>query len=450
MEKTSRILAVDGSELSRTIISRILRNAIEGIEVITCATAEEALQLLSRQKFDLITTALVLPDMDGLDLSRRIRRSDNHRYTPVIVVSGDADSRLLREGFAAGVTDYFDKSQGYEALVEFIRDFMQRHCGLVGRILYVEDSRTAAAVNRQIMEKHGLQVTHTTTAEQALGLLENCKHEKRVSQEFDIVITDFFLKGKMTGGDLLHAIRTRLHMSQQEMPVLMITANNSDAAQIEAFHAGANDFVTKPIVEEIFMARIRSLLLIKQQYNALRNQAEEMCRLAVTDSLTGVRSKRYLLDHGEKFISDPRRQPAWAMLMDIDRFKQINDNLGHITGDHVLAALGSLLKRFFQNDAMVVRFGGEEFAVLLQNYSLEQVSAMAEALRVQVEHLHPANIDITISIGIASTGDGPGMDLTRLLVAADQALYVAKRSGRNRVCVYTNAGVVPVPATGQA
>lgn len=448
MDKTTRIMAVDSSELSRTLISRILRNEMADVEVVACATAEEALDQLSRQRFDLITTALALPDMDGLDFSRRVRKTATHRYTPVIVVSGDADSRLLREGFAAGVTDYFDKSQGYEALVEFIKEFTQRHCGMVGRVLYVEDSRTAAAISRQIMEKHGLQVIHTVTAEEALALLGQDEREKRPAQEFDIVITDFFLKGSMTGGDLLHAIRTRLHLSHQEMPVLMITANNTDAAQIEAFHAGANDFVCKPLVEEIFMARIRSLLLIKQQFNALRNQAEEMRRLAVTDSLTGVRTKRYLLEQGEKFLAEPRNRPVWTLLMDIDRFKQINDSLGHITGDHVLAALGGLLKQFFHKDTMVVRFGGEEFAVLLSCGSVREMCEVAEALRAKVEQLRPAGVDVTISIGMACSADHPNSDLTKLLVLADQALYDAKRGGRNRVCLYSSTGVLPALCEG--
>ena len=106
----------------------------------------------------------MLPDMDGLDLTRSIRRSVTHHYTPIVVVSGDADNRLLREGFEAGVTDYFDKSLGYQSFVDFVKSFCRRNSGLVGRILYVEDSRTAATITTNIMEKHGLMITHTTSA----------------------------------------------------------------------------------------------------------------------------------------------------------------------------------------------------------------------------------------------------------------------------------------------
>ncbi|NIP72358.1 MAG: diguanylate cyclase [Gammaproteobacteria bacterium] len=441
------IMVVDGSEVSRTIISRILHAEMDDTRITTSGTGEEALARLKTGRFDLITTALMLPDMDGLDLALAIRQSETHHYTPIIVVSGDADTRLLREGFNAGVTDYFDKSLGYQAFLEFIKDFTRRNSGLVGRILYVEDSRTAAMVTCHIMEKHGLKVTHTSSAEQALELLEQTGPDSGKEDEaFDIVITDFYLSGKLTGGDLLHAIRTRLHYSQQEMPVLVVTVADNDERQAEVFHAGANDFVTKPIIEEILIARIRSLLLIKQQFNGLKRQAEEMRRIAATDSLTGVRSRRYMLDHGEALVAGEENQPACAMLMDIDHLKQINDNMGHVTGDHVLAALGELLNQSFGESSMVVRFGGEEFAVILPRCDVREAGARAEALRRKVEGLRPADVPVTLSIGMACTVDHPDMGLNRLFGLADKALYAAKEAGRNRVCVHTGSGVDHGPA----
>lgn len=442
------IMVVDGSEVSRTIISRILHAEMDNTQITTCGSGEQALARLKTGRFDLITTALMLPDMDGLDLARAIRQSETHHYTPIIVVSGDADTRLLREGFNAGVTDYFDKSLGYQAFLEFIKTFTRRNSGLVGRILYVEDSRTAAMVACHIMEKHGLKVTHTSSAEQALELLEQTgPGSGKEDEAFDIVITDFYLKGKLTGGDLLHAIRTRLHYSQQEMPVLVVTVADNDERQAEVFHAGANDFVTKPIIEEILIARIRSLLLIKQQFNALKHQAEEMHRIAATDSLTGVRSRRYMLDHGEALVSGEENHPVCAMLMDIDHFKQINDNMGHVTGDHVLAALGELLNQSFGDSSMVVRFGGEEFAVILPRCDAREAESRAEALRRKVEGLRPANVPVTLSIGIACTLDHPDTGLNRLLGLADKALYAAKEAGRNRVRVHTRSGVEHGPAS---
>ena len=434
--RLTRILVVDGSEVARTLIARVVDEEMPHTRITHCGTGREALDHMQGERFDLITTALMLPDMDGLDLSRRVRTDRVHRYTPVIVVSGDADERLLREGFAAGVTDYFDKSLGYRAFAGFLKDFTRRNSGLVGRVLYVEDSPTVAAQTTRLMERHGLQVIPVASAEQALELLQSAMADNPGSGgSMDIVVTDFFLKGRLTGGDLLHAIRAKLRLSQQEMPVLVITSvEPGDARQAEVFHAGANDFVSKPIIEEVLLARIRSLLLIKQQFNALKSQTEEMHQLAITDSLTGVRNKRYLLDHGEQFLADRRNQPISAMLIDIDHFKKLNDSYGHITGDRILEALGGLLLAQLREDTLVVRFGGEEFAILLPRCTLLEAENRAESLRAQVEAMRPAGHAITISIGLASTSTRPDLDLTQLLTQADRALYAAKARGRNQVC----------------
>ena len=436
-EKITRILIVDGSTVSRQILARILQSEIAQVEVDNCKTGKEAIQKLQENRYDLVTTALLLPDMDGLELSRNIRSSNTHKYTPVIVVSGDADERLLQEGFKAGVTDYFDKSNGYKAFGDFIKSFIQRNSSLVGHVLFIEDSKTAAAVICKILEKHGLKVTHTDSAEQAMNLLEKQYSDKHTVEPFDLVITDFYLKGDLTGGDLLYAIRTRFHYSQQELPVLVITGNDDQKTQVEVFHAGGNDFVTKPILEEVIMARIRLLLLIRHQFEALKQQAENMRWIATTDSLTGARSKRYLVDNGEEYIQNTANQTVWAMLIDIDLFKNINDTLGHITGDHVLAELGAKLNQSFPSD-MVVRFGGEEFSVLMKNLSPAEAMKKAETLRRDVEKLKPADVELTISIGLASMQDHPESNLTQILALADKALYHSKENGRNRVsCHYS-------------
>ena len=439
-EKTTRILIVDGSTVSREILSRILQSEITQVKVDNCKTGADAVQKLDKNHYDLITTALMLPDMDGLALCRNIRNSHTHKHTPVIVVSGDADERLLQEGFKAGVTDYFDKSNGYKAFGDFIKSFIQRNSSLVGHVLFIEDSKTAAAVICDILERHGLKVTHADSAEFALELLEKQHYDENTEDPIDLVITDFYLQGDLTGGDLLYAIRTRFHYSQQELPVLVITGNDDQKTQIEVFHAGGNDFVTKPILEEVIIARIRLLLLIRHQFEALKQQAESIRWIAATDSLTGVRSKRYLVDNGEEFIQNTANQPVWAVIIDLDDFKDINNSLGHITGDHILAELGSKLNQSFPED-MVVRFGGEEFSILMKNQSLKEALQKTEKLRKEIEKLKPANVELTVSIGLASMQDHPDSSLTKILALADKALFQSKDTGRNRVSINTPEGI---------
>ena len=438
----TNILIIDSSNVTRELLSRAIQEKIPNAQVITCGDGNAALELAGTQTFDLVTTALMLPDMDGLKLCRMLRQSKPYRYTPVIVVSGDANARLLREGFEAGVTDYFDKSSGYKAFGEFIVSFTQRNSGLSGRILFVEDSATAARFTMKLLQRYNLEVIHTVSAEEALQVLQEQYDKTERRLPIDLVITDFHLIGDMTGGDLVHAIRARFHFTEQELPVLVLTGSDDHNTQTGVFRAGANDFVMKPIVEEVMLARIRALLLIKHQFDQLKAQTETMRWIAATDSLTGVRSKRYLLDNGDAFIQSKKRQPVWGILIDIDHFKKINDTHGHILGDHVLSELGDKLNESF-DDCMVVRFGGEEFCVMMPNIESQQAMQRIEKLRSEVEQMQPAGIDVTVSIGLVCTADYPGEDLSSFLGLADKALYTAKETGRNRVFVNTKQGILP-------
>jgi len=132
--------------------------------------------------------------------------------------------------------------------------------------------------------------------------------------------------------------------------------------------------------------------------------------------------------------------PSWAILIDIDFFKKINDTLGHITGDHVLAELGAKLNKTFPKD-MVVRFGGEEFSILMINKTQAEALKKVETLRKDIEKLNPADVELTISIGLASMKDHPESDLTQILAMADKALYHSKETGRNRVSINLPEGI---------
>ncbi len=439
------VLVVDGSTVSRELLTRVISEELKGARVTACGSGHEALERLAAEHFDLITTALVLPDMDGLYLCRHIRSSEHHYLTPIIVTSGDADGRLLREGFTAGVTDYFEKSHGYQAFGPFLRRFLERHAGLSGRVLYVEDSHTVAALTRKILERHNLRVEHVMSAEEGLQVVRS---EPRGA--FDLVITDMALKGELSGGDLLHVLRTQLRYSQEELPVLVLTGDEGVQTQLEVFRAGANDFVSKPLVEEVLMARVRLLLTVKHQFDTLRHQAQAMQRMAVTDSLTGVYNRHYLVNEGTRFAVDKHNQPLWVMIVDLDHFKQINDNHGHLTGDIVLTAMGRLLSERFP-DGLPVRFGGEEFAVLVPRCSRAQAGDRAEDLRAAVAALHPGGVPISVSIGMACAEQHPEADLNALIALADKALYAAKAAGRNRVYISDGRSqVMPLKQTASA
>ena len=434
MEKNLKILVIDGSRVSRKVISKILMTEMsaKSMDITAVGSAAEALDVLGRQKFDLITCSILLPDMYGIELCKAIRRTGAHRFTPFIAVTAEPHARLMKDGFSAGVTDYYDKTQGFNDFVRFIRAFAERNAGLVGKVLYLEDNYIEAKITTAIMEHHGLEVVRAVSAERALQIVDG---------SFDLIVADFYLQEAMSGGDFLHNIRCGLRYSREELPVLVVTGEEDRNMQAEIFHAGGNDFVTKPIMEEILISRIRSLLLIKQQFTQLRRQSEELRRLTLTDSLTGVYNKRFLLDHAQTLLSARDNFPVWVVVIDLDHFKSINDGRGHLVGDRVLEATGRLLSANLHATDVAVRIGGEEFVLLLARRSQAECAAELEQLRAALEELTPAGIRVTASFGAASNGDRPDALLDDILMRADEAMYRAKASGRNRVVFADAPGV---------
>jgi diguanylate cyclase (GGDEF)-like protein len=433
-DKTYRIMIIDRSEMVQSIITHILKHEIKKITIVTCNSAEQAMRHLEKEKFDIITTSVLLPGLDGLALCRKIRQSKKQHLTPVIVVSSDADCLIQHEGFSAGVTDYFNKSLGYRRLIEFIKDILQRHSGQVGRILYVEDNLTTAQATRTILEKQGMHITHVSTGEQALELLKTSRpYENEINKKFDIVLTDFFLEGEMTGGDLLYMIRTQLHYSLQEMPVLVMTIDDSIERQVELFQAGANDFITKPVLEEGLIARIKSLLLIKHQYILLKRYYRTIYKLQTSDSLTGTYNKQFLLEKGKVFLS--QYQNICLIMLDIDHLEEINKKHGKLKGDHILHLIGNYLIKLFPKEVIIARVAGKTFSILIPKYSIEQGKELAEQLRIQIMEYNPDGLTITISIGLSFSKGIAKTTITSLLSDADSALRAAQQEGYNRICL---------------
>jgi CheY-like chemotaxis protein len=204
---------------------------------------------------DLITTALRLPDMDGMELARFVREHAPQAFIPIIVVSGDVNERLLERSFTDDVTDYFDKSMGFASLAEFIRGYVHPQDVVGGEVLYVEDSKVVAVATRRMLEKHGLKVTHVVSVEDALALLDGYVAEGRVPGP-DILLTDVYLKGGLTGHDLLEQVRGRFAYARAQLPVLVMTGDDNPANQSALLRAGANDLVQKPIEERLLVTKL--------------------------------------------------------------------------------------------------------------------------------------------------------------------------------------------------
>ncbi len=250
-----RIMVVDGSKVVRRMIEQLLVKDVPGVTVLSCENGADAKEALQSGVVDLVTMALRLPDMDGLELAHFVREHAPQAYIPIIVVSGDVNERLVQRSFSDDVTDYFDKSLGFAALSAFIRGYVTNEASSGGDVLYIEDSKVVAMATRRMLEKHGLVVTHVISVEDALAHLDTAKAQGRIPGP-DVVLTDVYLKGGMTGKDLLEKVRGEYGYGKAQLPILVMTGDDNPANQSALLRAGANDLVEKPIEERLLVTKL--------------------------------------------------------------------------------------------------------------------------------------------------------------------------------------------------
>lgn len=251
-----RIVVVDNSKVTRKLIEGLIRKELPEAIILSCDSGEDALKQCDTGIVDLVTTSLSLSDMDGLKLSRRIRESSPQRYIPIIVVSGEVHDRLYRRDISDDVTDYFDKSHGFKALGAFVRGYLRPDTSVSGNVLYVEDSKVVALATRRMMENAGLAVSHVVTVEEAIELLEKAI-ETNGRPDCDIVLTDVYLKGGLTGKELMEEVRDKMNLNRKQLPILVMTGDDNRNNQIALLKAGANDLVEKPIDERLLINKLR-------------------------------------------------------------------------------------------------------------------------------------------------------------------------------------------------
>ncbi|MGH8038663.1 MAG: response regulator [Stenotrophomonas sp.] len=255
VDDAPRVMVVDGSKLVRRLIADVLQRELPAVQVVGCASIEEARMALEAGPVNLVTTSLTLSDGDGLALARLVRETAGQAYVPVIVVSGDAQQHLEQRRFTDYVTDYFDKALGHEALATFIRGYVQPETIPGATILYVEDSRVVAEATKRMLERQSLNVLHVMTAEEAFALL-TAESLGRSSHRIDLVLTDVTLKGELSGRDVVERVRVDFGYGKRRLPVLVMTGDGNPLNQSGLLQAGANDLVQKPIEERLLVTKV--------------------------------------------------------------------------------------------------------------------------------------------------------------------------------------------------
>jgi len=296
-------------------------------------------------------------------------------------------------------------------------------------ILIAEDE----AVSRKVMVKHltkaGYDVTAVENGRQALDAFEE--------KFYPFILTDWIMP-EMDGLELCRAIREKRDRGYVYLILLTHKAAKDDI--IVGLEAGADDYLTKPVYFVELTARINNGMRVLELEKSLKKAGQEIYHLTVTDSLTGTFNRRYLNEHMPEAIDQALAQtnPLSLILCDIDHFKKVNDTYGHLVGDAVLRSFARIIKDTVNDQKdWVVRYGGEEFLLVLPDTDMSGARALSEMLRQFVAQAtikaSGHDINITASFGLTGLDDTDETTPEILLNLADEKLYRAKEEGRNRV-----------------
>ncbi len=275
MFKKRRLLLIDSSDSTRTILYKEILRQMPELDIIACGTAKEARTAVKRFEFEIITTGIALPDMDGYSLIEHIRKSPKNRDTAIFVVSGDPDNRILGEDMddSRAVTAYFDKAEGHQSLVNFILNFIGKDSEIPVKVVYVDKSPTSIAITNAILDKNNIECKHFNDAWDALEYLKQ-DAARNNKCTVDVLISDIMMSSPMNGYELIQTVRNELKFDYLTLPALLITMMPGDDEKTDftgIFGAGTNDFITKPIDEADLLNRIETLVNIKRQNEAMNS-----------------------------------------------------------------------------------------------------------------------------------------------------------------------------------
>ena len=451
---TARVLVVDDIPANIKLLeSRLMA---EYFEVVTATNGPDALQICQAGQCDIVLLDVMMPGMDGFEVCRRLKSDVRTMHLPVIMVTALDQPSDRVQGLEAGADDFLTKPVNDLALLTRVKslvrlkmlsdelgmraatgqgfgidnpaEFLKAINGNNGRVLLVDDRESSFyRIQKALSERHSIDIE--SDPQDALF--------KAAEGEYDLVMVSLALRdfdALRLCSQLRSLERTRM------IPILIIVEPEETARLVRGLELGINDYLMRPLDKNEMLARV-STQIKKKRYTAhLRENVQQRMEMAVTDPLTGLHNRRYLESHLTSLVdqSTSRGKPLTVLIVDMDYFKAVNDTYGHDAGDDVLREFASRIRDNIRGIDLACRFGGEEFVVVMPETDAALAYMVAERLRQRVAgepfeiNGGTKAIDVTISIGLASICRPDDTPAT-LLKRADEALYAAKRDGRNRV-----------------
>lgn len=450
---TARILVVDDIPANVKLLEA--RLLAEYFDVLTAEDGFKALEICNNTQVDIVLLDIMMPGMDGFEVCERLKSNPRTMHIPVVMVTAlDQPSDRVR-GLKAGADDFLTKPVNDLQLVSRVKSLVRlktmsdelrmraetaRAIGIEdllrdegrieepGQVLLV-DPRANSQERIIKMLKPVAEVTAISDAQAAIF--------EAAEQGFELVIVSSSLDDYdplRLCSQLRSLDRTRF------LPVLLIAEQGGEDMIVRALDLGVNDYITRPLDPNELVARTLTQLKRKRYNDRLRSSVQHSIELAVTDGLTGLHNRRYLDNHLKVLFNRAatRGRSLSVCITDIDRFKAVNDTYGHDAGDEILKEFAARLRATVRGADLACRYGGEEFVVVMPDTTADMAANIAERLRMSIEgkpfvlRSSGQEINITASLGISC--NSPNVETPeQLLKEADNALYDAKRAGRNRV-----------------
>lgn len=449
---TASILVVDDVPANVRLLE--VRLKAEYFDVKTAMNGPDALEIAARDRVDLVLLDLMMPGMDGFEVCRILKQQPETAHVPVLMVTALDGVEDRVKGLQCGADDFLTKPTSETALITRVKSLI-RLKGMIdelrlrastvqsvgvevteifssskqlgGRVLLV-DSQPSSVQMVKLALQGDFSIDQESDPAKAFRLIETVG--------YDLIIVSLNLSGSV---GLRFCSQVKMIESARYTPVLLISDPDEKPALLRAIELGVNDYIVRPIEVNELYARTRTQLRRKIYADRLGSMVTNAMELAIIDPLTGLHNRRYLDCHLHSLIerSAQAGKPIAVLTFDLDFFKGINDTFGHDAGDDVLREFSLRLKKCVRDIDLVVRHGGEEFVVIMPETDAKLAMKIADRLREDVQNelfvtRLGDSIPVTVSVGVAELqGENDSPDA--LLRRADQALYAAKREGRNRV-----------------
>ena len=451
---TARILVVDDVPANVKLLE--VRLLAEYFEVLTATNGRDAIETCENGKVDVVLLDVMMPDMDGFEVCRRLKSDPATAHIPVVMITAlDQVSDRVR-GLEAGADDFLTKPVNDLQL-------MTRVKSLVRLKMLTDELRLRAATTRNIGIEELLSRREPALEAAPKVLVVDGREQSsqriarmlRETADIDVVAdpqAGFFQAADApyecvivsTGFADFDPLRLCSQLRSLDrtrfLPIILVADEGEEERIIRGLELGINDYIIRPIDQQELTARLRTQVKRKRYNDQLRDSVAQTIEMAVIDGLTGLHNRRYLDSHLQTLFdrSVARRRPLSLMITDLDRFKSINDAHGHDGGDDVLREFARRLRKNVRGIDLACRFGGEEFVVVMPDTEAHIAEKVAERIRAGIEQepfvigASGVSINVTVSVGVSSIRRGADT-VEGLMKRADVALYEAKTGGRNRV-----------------